>query len=471
MRTFFTSSLLAMLSAVVVGWYLVKTGGETPRRSPDSYPAMVAAEVSEEETEEAAPNEVDGSASAPEIELDEPSEAEPRQAIAKRIPDEPFGPPAPVLPFVLNINAAEEEVSVQGSIPTREMKAAISGAIASAFEEKPIDDRLKFSPETRSGLWIRDLPEFIKKYFQYTGGNHEVTIVDGKLILAGAVATEEAKETILGWAKPLKSHGLTLVEAVDVDENLAGEITEIPGKLTKAGAKKKASVKAAPPEMTGEEGATEEVVTAIQVDHEKSSGEKEVAPEFVASGKDVETEATEGLVFLAPFDEQYQVHTVPDRRPKKEDEVQAREESQVYVSETREPGGGIETEAAEVTTAKPFVDDGGPLIFEFDSPSGEIINSHREKIEIAIKRAQLSRSIIYVTGYSDYRGNFEQNQKLALTRANRIKDLIFANDIADQVTVEVKTLGDVLSRKKPGRETEEELSRSRRVVVEVYHLR
>ncbi len=252
MKTFINSSVLAVLSAVVFTGVMVKTGGEVPRRSPESYPPMVSGPVVENKVAEIVAVEPEVEAvletvaeAQVEPEVSDPvaSTETPPKKVARRIVNEPYGPPAPVLPFVLNINAAEEGVSMQGSIPTREIKAAISEAIAKAFEDESVDNRLKFSPETRSGLWISYLPDFIGRYFQYTGGKHELTIVDGKLILAGAVASKEAKKSLLQWAKPLKKYGLVLEEQVDVDESLKGKVEEIPEKVVAT-----MPVKASPPE-------------------------------------------------------------------------------------------------------------------------------------------------------------------------------------------------------------------------------
>ncbi|MEM7600285.1 MAG: hypothetical protein AAF357_02595, partial [Verrucomicrobiota bacterium] len=126
---------------------------------------------------------------------------------------------------------------------------------------------------------------------------------------------------------------------------------------------------------------------------------------------------------------------------------------------------------AEIGLSAPLFDDGKPLIFRFDSGSGEIAQVDLPKIDFAIERAQKGRCIVYITGYSDYRGSFEQNQKLAMSRVDRVKGLIFDDDFDHDVSAEVKTKGDILSQKRPGKETEEQLRRARRVVVEVYHLR
>lgn len=176
------------------------------------------------------------------------------------------------------------------------------------------------------------------------------------------------------------------------------------------------------------------------------------------------------MVYLAPFDEQYKVHAVPDLGSQSSAAVG---EEEIHLPESRQAASARKEipEASENGVSEELVDDGKPLLIYFDSTSPEIAPFERAKIKLAIKRAQRSRSIVYVTGYSDYRGSFAQNQKLALARANHVKDLIFAGDVADEVTAEVKTAGDALSRRIAGKETEAQLRRSRRVVVEVYHLR
>ena len=118
-------------------------------------------------------------------------------------------------------------------------------------------------------------------------------------------------------------------------------------------------------------------------------------------------------------------------------------------------------------------DDGKPLIFYFETASSEIISSDREKIARAVQRVQIPRSIVYITAYADYRGGYEANRKLSLERAEKVRGLIFAGEVADQVTAEIKAKGDSQSVKQDmgKRETDEALKRSRRVVVEVYHLK
>lgn len=74
----------------------------------------------------------------------------------------------------------------------------------------------------------------------------------------------------------------------------------------------------------------------------------------------------ESLVFVAPFDEQYGIHTVPDLRAEageSEETVIVPESSPVV---DQEPSG---PSAASESGENPFVDDGGPLIFYFDSPA------------------------------------------------------------------------------------------------------
>lgn len=496
MKTFVTSSLLAVLSAVVFGWFMVRMGGELPRRSLDSYPPMIVEPAVEPET---APIEVAPAEADPEVvegEKEDESkgiaetEPKPVKSPAKKRPIEAYGPPAPVLPFVLNVNGAEEGVSLQGSIPTKKTKVAIEKAIAGVFEEGPLENRLKFSPETRSGLWISYLPEFLERYFAYTGGNHEVTIVDEKLILRGAVATEEAKAAVLSWIKPFRKYGLELDEQVEVDESLKGKLTEIPSKLAAAKPSKPQKPKTKPVDLTeavAEETelvAEVEVVEAVveaapesaEVPIEVVEAAPEPAAEEVAPEAQTETpEAGTELVFMGPFDEFYEVHTVPQLAKTVEEGVEVEEEEKetIHVSAS----GNVESDedpepaVAEARTIEtPVADDGKPLIFYFDTGSAEIEASDREKIQRAIQRASRPRSIVYITGYSDYRGSFKLNQQLALARANRVKDLIFAGDIADQVTAEVKSKGDSQSKYSTN-DSDAALQHSRRVVVEVYHLK
>ncbi|MEM1443335.1 MAG: hypothetical protein AAGF67_13390, partial [Verrucomicrobiota bacterium] len=412
MKTFITSSALAILSAVVFAWVLVQTGEELPRRSPDSYPPMggvpaepvrealqpsleVMEETAVEEVVTISPAEVE-EASIEEVEIVEEAADEPEPLYF-----EAMGPPAPTLPFVLNINAAEEGVSLQGSIPTLELKKAILGSMSAVFEEEEIYNHLKYSPDTQSGLWISYLPDFLERYFRYTAGRQEVTVVDDALILNGAVATEESKKALLNWAEPLGSRGLEIRDQVDVDEAVKESIETIPEDLAKSSPARFSPFTG---EMIEENAPVEKSVVepASLVEVDVNEPAAETVSEEVGGGTETE------LVYLAPFDEQYEVHTVPDLR---ESAAAASEESSQSTSSDSENTVGS-TSSAEADA--PLVDDGKPLIFEFESPAGEILSEDRPKIEFAIARAQRPRSIVYITGYSDYRGDFEANQNLAL---------------------------------------------------------
>ncbi|MDF1825361.1 MAG: OmpA family protein [Verrucomicrobiales bacterium] len=469
MKTFFTSSLLGVLCAIVFGWGMVRLGGEMPGRSPGSYPPMPVeskpgpAPVAKTEVEVIPEFPLER---VPEIVQEEPpekvqgemEEPKPLQLTGRKPSLEVFGPPAPVLPFVLNINGAEEGVTLQGSIPTQQAKAAIEEAVANVFEEEVFENRLKFSPDTRSGLWISYLPDFLARYFEYTGGDREITIVDDKLILAGAVASEEAKKIVIGWTKPFRQHGLAIIESVDVDDALKGEIGEIPEKLAAVDSDNPAQ---AEPAVNGEQ------ITEAVPDDPLPVSVEEIQEEEVAP---VEAKGEDELVFMGPFDEFYEVHTVPfvagNQAVDEEPEV-------IHVSESETPdsaGGNASEVEGELVSSDPVPDDGKPLIFYFETGSAEIAASDHEKIRRAIQRASHSRSIVYITGYSDYRGSFELNQKLALARANRVKSLIFAGNLPDQVTAEVSSKGDSQSRYSTN-DSDAVLQHSRRVVVEVYQLK
>ncbi|MEM6916244.1 MAG: hypothetical protein AAF491_06715, partial [Verrucomicrobiota bacterium] len=373
MKTFFTSSTLAILSAVVFAWYLVQTGEELPRRSPDSYPPIgekppesipqvpqqtvdvVVSEATEEEPE--IPAEIEGEGqrreASPETETSgeeaDLSEEERKSHIVEE-PEpeyfEPMGPPAPYLPFVLNINAAEETVALQGSIPTVAMKEVIQTSMGDLFGEREMEDRLKFSPDTRSGLWIGYLPDFLDKYFRYTGGNHEVTIVDETLILSGAVATEEAKNALLKWANPLKRRGLEVRDQVDVDEAIQGDVKKIPEELNGFRPARFSPFRRdfVTRKHSGKKPAEIEETDSLEGD----TGEGELAARS-ETGEDREGE----LAYLAPFEEQYSVHTVPNLRG---DDTDSSHEDSSGTS----PGERTEEEFED---SAPAYDDGKPLIF------------------------------------------------------------------------------------------------------------
>ncbi|MEM9017166.1 MAG: OmpA family protein, partial [Verrucomicrobiota bacterium] len=132
-------------------------------------------------------------------------------------------------------------------------------------------------------------------------------------------------------------------------------------------------------------------------------------------------------------------------------------------------------ESTEVKPAGsgPVPDDGKPIIFYFDTGSAEIADDDWEKVRRAVQRASRPRTIVYITGYADYRGSFELNHKLTLERANNVKDAIFAANLPDTVTAEISAKADEQSEKRdPGRKDDDQSLRyNRRVVVEVYHLK
>jgi len=117
---------------------------------------------------------------------------------------------------------------------------------------------------------------------------------------------------------------------------------------------------------------------------------------------------------------------------------------------------------AMIESGERIPDDGEPLIFYFETGSSEIVSSDQAKIVQAIQRAKVPRSIVYITAYADYRGDYELNRKLSLERAEKVRGLIFAGGVAKEVTAEIEAKGESQSAKA---KTDEALKRSRRVVV------
>ncbi|MAS95373.1 MAG: hypothetical protein CMO55_19410 [Verrucomicrobiales bacterium] len=346
------------------------------------------------------------------------------------------GPPQPEarLPFVMNISRFDNGLMLQGSIPSKEVKDAIFQAAASAVEGGEVFNRLKYSPKTENPEWLPHLPEMVLTFFAHTGGEHELTIVDERLILGGSVPEEGAKAGILAMAGEFSSGALKIESELPIDSKLMGKLPEF--------SRQKPEVV-----LAEAEASVPGVLDETPENEESSEGERETVEDRSFYGPAVGPPEEENAV--------------------------------VYVStskgESKTPTTSMETEEATETSKpkKPIRDDGKPLIFYFETGSAEILPDDREKVQRAIQRASTPRSIVYITAYADHRGSYQLNKKLSLARAERVRDAIFSGQIADEVTAEITAKSDSQSEKRNvgGKVSDEALRRSRRVVVEVYHLK
>ena len=437
------------------------------------------------------------------------------------------------LPVVLHIGSEDGRLVLQGSIPTREGTDAVYAAAVKAVGEDMVDNHLKFSRDTLEADWIAYLPEYIETFFSHSAGAQELTVVDGILKLRGDVASENSMNGLVARAEALKEGGLSIESGLTVKESLAGEVTELPGTYASVADSTPESVPGAEEDLQlamldavaqlrrGDDGPTRsgsieseseptataetDVVSGDVVEDVASAPDDEaepaseflgpaVSPEKWAAGikkaKDDLAAAEAAKLAADKAAEVAEAEKKADAEAaaivaaeKKKAEMEAAAKKKVEeeaAALAAEEKAKAEKEAAEeakleamLASGERIPDDGKPLIFYFETGSSEIVSSDREKLARAIQRAQVPRSIVYLTAYADYRGGYELNRKLSLERAEKVRSLIFAGDIADEVTAEITAKGDTQSVKQDlgKRETDEALKRSRRVVVEVYHLK
>lgn len=526
MKLYWTISIFAIVAALLFGIFAHRQDqrlAQLANPAPDSVQANSVPVV--EVAPLVVPAPADGSvieedASDPVLRLVAATPAldsipDPDEPVAIHRPEQETVEPDPevrdekrILPFVFHANASEKGLMLQGSVPTRAETVALYEAAIAAVGEGVVENHLKYSPETIHESWIEELPDFIQQFFAYTGDEAQLTIVDGKLHLIGDVASTSVKGGLIAMGRPFREGGLTLVEDLQVKPELADRLPTAPDTLPEL----QYGAGLADSETTDQKQSEETVLVALNDEAfpklDLSPGEgstrsvstTEVAPkesgteepESSADAPVAETRENEIVekvaavvksepVFFGPDKEQEKTQETPDSRSENEEtETGIMEEDVASVeteapSETAEMVEREETEATVAATPKEKIpDDGKPLIFYFDTGSSAILSEDREKIDRAIQRAGRPRSIVYITAYADYRGGYELNRKLSLQRAENVRKAIFSGDIADQVTAEITAKGHSQSVKQDlGRreETDEALRRSRRVVVEVYHLK
>ncbi len=418
------------------------------------------------------------------------------------------------LPIVLHIESEDGKLILQGSIPTRENTDAVYAAAVKVVGEDSVDNYLKYSPDTLDADWVAYLSEYIETFFSHSAGGQALTVVDGILKLRGDVASENSMNGLVALADSLKEGGLAIESGLVVKKSLAGELPELPGTyaaivdatpefeseeglelamLDEAGQlrigentqSRSDSISAedlkreseptatAEPEVfaEAESGPVEESASEIQVAEASPIGEAAPDPEF--HGPAVSPEEWTAGVKKAKVDlaaAKAKAEAVAAAKAKAKDDAAnlAAAEQAKAEKEAADAAAKELKLAVMLASGERIPDDGKPLIFYFETDSTEIISSDREKLLRAKQRVQIPRSIVYLTAYADYRGGYELNRKLSLERAGKVKALIFEGDVADEVTAEITAKGDSKSSKA---KTGEALKRSRRVVVEVYHLK
>ncbi|MEC5126162.1 OmpA family protein [Verrucomicrobiales bacterium BCK34] len=422
-----------------------------------------------------------------------------------------------VFPIVLHIESDDGRLVLQGSIPTREDTDAVYAAAVNSVGEGSVDNHLKYSPETHEAEWLAYLPEYIETFFSHSAGRQELTVVDGILKLRGDVASENSKNGLVSLAGSFREGGLEIESGLVVKEALAGDLPELQGTYAAIAGSPRKPVSVKPVEVAmleeseqlsiGEDAQSRSAsISAEELKIEDEPGElpeAEEAPDFVGpavspeewaagvkkakdelaaaeAAKMAAEKAAEEAAAKAKADAEAAAIAAAEKK-KAEMEAKAKQDAADLAAAEK---AKAEKEAADaaakaakleamLASGERIPDDGKPLIFYFETGTSEIISSDREKVARAIQRAQVPRSIVYLTAYADYRGGYELNRKLSLERAEKVRSLIFEGDIADEVTAEITAKGESpsLKRNMGKRETDEALKRSRRVVVEVYHLK
>ncbi|MDF1738823.1 MAG: OmpA family protein [Verrucomicrobiales bacterium] len=406
------------------------------------------------------------------------------------------------LPIVLHIGSDDGKLVLQGSIPTREGTDAVYAAAVKSVGEESVENHLKYSPETLEADWIAYLPEYIETFFSHSAGRQELTVVDGILKLRGDVASENSMNGLIALTDSFKDGGLEIEPGLVVKESLAGELPELTGNYAAiAGAAPKPasnkSIEVAMLENSGQLSIGEDArsrsasISAEELkieDEPEVIVEAEVAPDFVgpavspeewaAGRKKAKDELAAAEAAKIAAEKAAEVAAAKAKADAEAAAIAAAEKKKAEMeAKAEKEAADAAAKAAKLeamlASGERIPDDGKPLIFYFETGSSEIISSDREKVARAIQRAQVPRSIVYLTAYADYRDGYELNRKLSLERAEKVRSLIFEGEIADEVTAEITAKGDSKSvRRGMGkREKEEALKRARRVVVEVYHLK
>lgn len=387
-----------------------------------------------------------------------------------------------VLPFVLNLSPDGDSVVLQGSIPSLEQKEAIYQAAVKALGEENVENHLKLSVETVSEPWIDDLPDLITNFLEFSPGDADFTIVDGKIILQGEIGDRKKYEILRGEIYGEAPKSLVFEDRLTVKGVRMVPAKQVPEDSVEVDLKKVASVPAkadAPaPEMPSQPEAPKPVVA------ENPKAKKELKylgpvpveeklprPPVVAAA----TTSKPAAMREANSPEPPKVEPAPEpktvvasvEKPKPMPAPKAKPPTKKVVKETM-------PEKKKVAVADHGSDPGGPLLFYFQTGSAEVRAEDRHQIEWAIERCKRERTILYVTGYADYRGSYSLNRALTIHRTENVRDAIFKGDVAEDLKAELTAKGDEQSESRDAwksKDSEAALQYSRRVVVETYHLK
>lgn len=333
-------------------------------------------------------------------------------------------------PFVLSVTPWEGGVLLHGSLPEREQLVSLEAAVKEALGEGRVVSRLKVSPQTTREPWVGTLPGLVAEFLSGWNGRTELSIVDGKIILQGDLDSrgryvelrerlQERQPAALEIGDRLRVGGKRMVPGPVIE--IAAALPSPPGRKAKATA----------------------------------SSEPRTAPVSAETRK-----VAKGLGAI----ESRKVDPDPESEPHPE----PRQEPAAVVKAASEP------KPERILASEPGPDPGGPVLFYFDTGSSEIRSEDRHQVDWIIARCQRPRTIVYITGYADFRGSYELNRKLTIQRTENVRDAIFAGNVAEDLKAELEAKGDAQSEKRDSgrsKPSEKSLQHSRRVVVETYHLK
>jgi outer membrane protein OmpA-like peptidoglycan-associated protein len=389
-----------------------------------------------------------------------------------------------VLPFVLNLSPDGDGAVLQGSIPSPEQKEAIYEAAVKALGGGKVENHLKLSVQTVSEAWIDELPDLITRFLEFSPGDADFSVVDGKIILQGEIGDRKKYENLrreiygeapkgLVFEDRLTVKGVRMVppkevpeESVEVDLE---QVASAPAK-TKAPAPEMPSLSKAPKPVAAKTPKSEKELTylgPLPVEEVKS------APPVISAAKTTkpvamrEAKSAEAPKVEADPEPKTVVAKLETPKPVPGPETKAKPPTKKLVEEEM-------PEKKSLEVADHGSDPGGPLLFYFETGSAEIRAEDRHQIEWAIERCKRARTILYVTGYADYRGSYSLNRALTIQRTENVRDAIFEGDVADDLKAELEAKGDAQSESRDAwksQDSEAALQYSRRVVVETYHLK
>lgn len=331
-------------------------------------------------------------------------------------------------PFVLSVTPWEDGVLLHGSLPEREQLVSLEAAAKEALGEGRVVSRLKVSPQTIREPWVGTLPGLVAEFLSGWNGRTELSIVDGKIILQGDLDSRERYVALRERLQERQPAALAIADRLRV-----GGKRMIPDPVIEI-----ASSLPSPPGRKAEATASPEPRTAPV-----SAESRKVAKELGAI-------------------EKRKVDSESEPRPEPQQEPAA------VVKAASEP------KPERILASEPGPDPGGPVLFYFDTGSSEIRSEDRHQLDWIIARCQRPRTIVYITGYADFRGSYALNRKLTIQRTENVRDAIFAGNVAEDLKAELEAKGDAQSEKRDSgrsKPSEKSLQHSRRVVVETYHLK